>query len=224
MLRPLSQFGLFIVAVAWLIAPASGQTALLGDAGDGPQFELPVGHSAEEVSVVAKPTSAAGEVIATPVSAAQPIASPEPVATYDTRTGTWLPDCNSQPGGWQRELEIPPHLIDCSCDGATRAGCRIWRSFVKPTDPSVDQKCVACVKEPCLSYETVDETLRAVVHRCFETSEPFKHHGCEAGAWFEAKGTKRVRKLHPCEVKVPVRYQKPVITYRDVYYYIQCDK
>ena len=224
MLRPLSYIALFVAALAWSIAPATGQTVLLGDAGDGPQFELPVGQPSveqlpiSEMSVVAKPVSMAGEVVATPASAAQP------VATYDTRTGTWLPDCDSQPGGWQPELEIPANLIDCSCDGATRSGCRIWRSFVKPTDPAVDQKCVACVKEPCLSYEPVEETLRAVVYRCFETSEPFKHHGCEAGSWFEAKGTKRIRKLQPCEVKVPIKYRKPVITYRNVYYYIQCDK
>lgn len=161
------------------------------------------------------------EEIATPVTAGYGAQS---VATYDTQTGGWLPDYNQTSTSWMRELEPPAGLIECTCDGVQPGPrVRVWRSLVKPTDPSIDQRCVACVKEPCLGYETVEEEYRAVLYRCFESTEPFKRGGCEAGQWFEETGDKRIRKLHPCEIKVPVKYQKPVVKYRDVYYYIRCD-
>lgn len=146
------------------------------------------------------------------------------VAEFDYATGSWLPARDQASQGWQSELQVPQQLIDCNCDGRVPGrACRVWRSYVKPTDPSVDQKCVACVKEPCIDYETVEEMQQAVVYRCFETEEPFVQEGCESGEWFHKKGTKRLRKLYPCKVKVPIKYQKPVVSYRDVWYYIQCD-
>lgn len=148
----------------------------------------------------------------------------QPVADYDYATGSWLPARDQAASGWMRELAVPQQLIDCTCNGRVPGrACRIWRSYVKPTDPSVDQNCVACVKEPCMDYETVEEVQEAVVYRCFENEEPFEQEGCESGEWFHKKGTKRIRKLYPCKVKVPIKYQKPVVTYRDVWYYIQCD-
>lgn len=170
---------------------------------------------------------AAGESSAEELEAPEPRAKrvtvAQPVATYDTRTGTWLPDASDQASGWLPELEVPSNLIDCTCDGQLPGPrCRVWRSFVKPSDPSLNPRCVVCVKEPYLDYETVEEELHVVLQRCFETSEPFKHKGCEGGHWYEAKGTTKLRKLHSCEAKAPVKYLKPVVRYRDVYYYIQC--
>ncbi|MEM8865286.1 MAG: hypothetical protein AAGF31_07020 [Planctomycetota bacterium] len=179
-----------------------------------PELQTPASEPASEE--IAPPGG--DSPTATSVTAAQPVGS------YDGQTHTWLPNCNLQSSGWMQELEVPAGLIDCTCNGkAPGPRYRVWRSFVKPTDPSIDPRCVVCVKEPCLDYETVEEEYRVVIHRCFESTEPFKHTGCEGGHCYEAKGTTKLRKLHPCEAKVPVKYQKPVVRYRDVYYYIQCD-
>lgn len=145
----------------------------------------------------------------------------QPTGAYSG--ATWLPDASLQAGGWMREIDVPPGLIDCTCGGQLPGPrCAVWRSLNKPTDPRIDPRCVVCVKEPYLDYETVTEEHRVIIHRCFESSEPFKHRGCEAGHCYEAKGTTTLRKLHTCEAKVPVKYLKPVVRHRDVYYYIPC--
>ncbi|MEM6329810.1 MAG: hypothetical protein AAF790_06130, partial [Planctomycetota bacterium] len=149
----------------------------------------------------------------------------QPVATYDQRTGGWLPSCDATSSAWMPEIEPPPAYINCACDGqAPGPRCRLWRSYAKPMDPTIDQRCVVCVKEPCIGYETVEVEERAVLYRCFESSEPFRRGGCEGGQCYEEKGSKRLRKLHPCEIRVPLKYERPVVKYRDVYYYIQCDR
>lgn len=166
------------------------------------------------------------EELATPASSATDAgAATQAVATYDTTTGTWLPTKDEYTTGWMPELEIPPALIDCTCNGKLPGPrCRVWRSYAKPTDPSINQRCLVCVKEPYLAFDTVEEKLHVVINRCFETTEPFKHEGCEGGHWYQAKGSTKLRKLHPCDATVPVKYLKPVVRYRDVYYYIECDK
>lgn len=176
-----------------------------------------------------QPEAAGSEEIATPASepadasSAKRVTVAQPIASYDSRSGTWLPDRADRVSGWLPEIEVPSQLIDCTCNGQIPGPrCRVWRSFVKPTDPSLDPRCVVCVKEPYLDYQTVTEDLHVVIHRCFETSEPFNHKRCEGGQCLEAKGTTTLRKLHPCEAKVPVKYLKPIIRYRDVFYYIQC--
>ena len=210
------------VALLLAVAPAASAQLLNDELGLGPMLDSDPGPTLSDETV--EPPQADQPGLSDEATEVTANYAAQPVATYDTRTGGWLPDCNATSSGWMPEIEPPAGLIDCTCDGQARGPrCRLWRSYVKPADPSVDQRCVVCVKEPCIGYETIEEEERAVIYRCFQSSEPFRRHGCEGGQWYEEKGAKRIRKLHPCEIKVPIKYQKPVVKYRDVYYYIQCD-
>lgn len=222
--------------------PALGGPAISAPSLDGPTMGGPAtggptlpqrGRSPADPSTFAAPDraetdDAAAEELAAPdaerasqTTARQEVTVLQPTGAY--AGATWLPDANLQAGGWMREIDVPPGLIDCTCEGQLPGPRRpVWRSLNKPTSPQIDPRCVVCVKEPYLDYETVTEEHRVVIHRCFESSEPFKHRGCEAGHCYEAKGTTTLRKLHTCEAKVPVKYLKPVVRYRDVYYYIPC--
>ena len=46
---------------------------------------------------------------------------------------------------------------------------------------------------------------------------------CADGRCIETRGTKTVKQLHPCKARVKLFYWKPVVEYRDVYYYINCE-
>lgn len=147
------------------------------------------------------------------------------VLGYNAANNPWLPVCTDQPQGWLPELPIPQQLLDCKCDGVSPGRpCRIWRSLQKPTHASVDKECVVCVKEPCLGYKKECYEVEAVVQKCFEHDEPFCDEACEEGRWIQKKGTKVVRQLHPCKAKVKLFYWKPVVEYRDVYYYISSER
>lgn len=167
---------------------------------------------------------------------AEELAIPEGVATepteeeasrlvqYNSIENPWLPVEGSEPQGWLAELQVPENLLNCKCDGKVPGECcRVWRSFQKPTHPSIDQECVSCVKEPYLSYTKVHYTVDAVVEKCFESKQPFCDKGCEDGRCIERRGTKTVRQLQPCTASVKLFYWKPIVKYRDVYYYINCE-
>lgn len=167
------------------------------------------------------------EELAVPDSAAA--TDPDPaeasrLVQYNASQNPWLPTCDEELPGWLPELPVPPQCLDCKCDGATPGkACQVWRSFQKPTHPSIDQDCVVCVKEPCLGYEKVHHTVDAVVQKCFESQEKFCDRECADGRCIEKEGMKTVKQLHPCTAKVKLFYWKPVIKYRDVYYYINCE-
>jgi hypothetical protein len=142
----------------------------------------------------------------------------------NTVENPWLPLCDDAPSGWLPELAIPPGCLDCTCDGKLPGKpCQVWRSFQRPTHPSIDPDCVACVKEPCLGYEKVHYTTEAVVQKCFVSEAPFKDKECADGRCIEKSGTKIVKQLHPCKTQVKLFYWKPIVEYRDVYYYISCE-
>lgn len=146
------------------------------------------------------------------------------LVNYNSMQNPWLPICDQDIPGWQPELPIPLACLDCECDGKLPGeACTLWRSFQKPTHPSIDQQCVVCVKEPCLGYEKAHYTVDAVVQKCFEHQECFRDKECADGRCIEKEGTKTVKQLHPCKAKVKLMYWKPIVKYRDVYYYINCE-
>ncbi|TWT85195.1 hypothetical protein Pla123a_00010 [Posidoniimonas polymericola] len=143
---------------------------------------------------------------------------------YNAVENPWLPIRGQEPIGWLEELAVPPGCLDCTCDGKTPGeACKVWRSFQKPTHPDIAQDCVVCVKEPVLGYVKEHYTTDAVVQKCFVSEKEFTDKQCADGRCIETRGTKIVKQLHPCKAKVKLFYWKPVVEYRDVYYYINCE-
>ncbi|TWT32262.1 hypothetical protein KOR34_40240 [Posidoniimonas corsicana] len=143
---------------------------------------------------------------------------------YNSIQNPWLPLCDDEPHGWIEELAVPPSCLDCTCHGKSPGeACKVWRSFQKPTHPDIDQDCVVCVKEPCLGYVKEHYTTDAVVQKCFVSEKCFTDKECADGRCIETRGTKTVKQLYPCKAKVKLYYLKPVVQYRDVYYYINCE-
>lgn len=143
---------------------------------------------------------------------------------YNAMQNPWLPVRGEEPFGWLEELAVPPGCLDCTCDGKSPGeACRVWRSFQKPTHPAIDQDCVVCVKEPVLGYVKEHYTTDAVVQKCFVSEKCFTDKECADGRCIETRGTKTVKQLHPCKARVKLFYWKPVVEYRDVYYYINCE-
>lgn len=151
----------------------------------------------------------------------RPTGTQSQLLDFNGQFNPWIPYGPQTQRGRMAELPIPPQFLNCRCKGATPgAPCRVYRYFEKPTD--VDEKCLVCVKEPYLDCQPVEEKTEAVVYKCFETSEPFTDEGCEAGKWYKSSGSKQIRQLYPCNVAVVLRYKKPIVRYRDVWYYIDC--
>lgn len=238
MTRPFALSLLFsTVLAAWGVADAAAEPDAAWRLA---QRELTFG---EQPDALASPTVDPGPESTTspsdgddPLEKAEELATPEGAAAvptegeasrlvgYNALQNPWLPIGGEEPEGWMPELPIPPACLDCKCNGKLPGKpCQVWRSFQRPTHPSIDQECVICVKEPCLGYKKVHDTTEAVVQKCFISEQDYTDKECSDGRCIETRGTKIVKQLSPCKTQVKLFYWKPVVEYRDVYYYINCE-
>ncbi len=233
--RPLTKLALLILIAIVPCGAAMGQTMPGGgglfpfnnNSGDDPDPmpELSIDPGPRATDDDRGGANLPEELTAPQGAAAQPTQEEASrLVEYNSIENPWLPLGDDAPSGWLPELPIPPGCLDCTCDGKLPGKpCQLWRSFQRPTHPSIDQDCVACVKEPCLGYEKVHYTTEAVVQKCFVSEAPFKDKECADGRCIEKQGTKTVKQLHPCKTQVKLYYWKPIVEYRDVYYYISCE-